>query len=417
MLDFLEGLPRPLRLFWWTLVAASALCGICVGISALRHYGYPYISPFFPFHWWLDFFDFRIRFTHYHTLDFFNLDRSKGWIFSYPPPMGLLYALAYLPSAHQYLFFNCVVMPLCAVLAWMLVAAMRRRGVAAPVAWGFVGTTALLAYPFWFNYLLGNFEICVFLIVAFAVVAFLRRHAYLAAGLLGVAGSMKIFPFFLLGLFLARRRYKPVAFALALAAGLYLFATWMECPSLTVAFRGMGRGADAMRENIIVKWISGENSFDHSLFALFKRLVHGHFNGVIPPNSLPMYVGIVAVVGLLLFFFRIVRLPFLNQLLSLYIACCLLPPMSHHYTLMHLYVPWGLLVLYAIERHRRGEPAVPGLTALLVCLALLFAPESEFIFHSAGFGGQIKCLVLLACWGIAMVQPLQSEWDTAAALS
>ena len=72
-------------------------------------------------------------------------------------------------------------------------------------------------------------------------------------------------------------------------------------------------------------------------------------------------------------FLRIRHLPVINQVLCLCIAFILLPPVSYDYTLLHLYVPWGLLVMFAQEQQiLRRE--VPGLTAAFVCLGILMAP-------------------------------------------
>lgn len=187
----------------------------------------------------------------------------------------------------------------------------------------------------------------------------------------------------------------------------------MECPSFTVARAGMADGAKTMNDALIRKWLPLENGFDHSLFALFKRLVHRHFYGnILPASYLNVYLACAALLGLGLYFLYIRRLPLLNQVLALYLAAVILPPMSHHYTLMHLYLPWALLVLFAIDGARRGRHT-PGLLAAFICFGILFSPQSEFIWKGASASGQIKAVVLLALWYISIKFPFEVQQDQA----
>jgi len=386
------------------------LCSLAIDFNReIFRLPYPYASQFFPFNNYIDLFDFRARFYHFHHLDFFSVAHSRGAIFSYPAPVSLLYALFFWPNAHIHLFYTLVTLPPVLVLVLLLGRGMVRRGVGSAITALFLLTTCLMSYPFWFNYFLGNMEICIVVLTAFGVIAFLRGHLYLAAFLIGIAGSMKLFPFILLGLFFARKQYRQFAFSLLVGVATFFGSIWMECPSFSVARAGMAEGAKSMNDALIRKWLPLENGYDHSLFALFKRLVHRHFRGdVVPVSYLNVYLVIAAFAGLLLYFLYIRRLPVLNQILSLYVAAVLLPPMSHHYTLMHLYMPWGLLVLFAIDRVREGR-TTPGLLAAFVCFGVLFSPQSEFILHAATISGQIKCVALVVLWYISVRFPFRSE--------
>lgn len=404
------SLPLPVQTFWVVSAVLTMMCSLAVDFSReVFRLPYPYISQFFPFNAYIDLFDFRARFYHFHHLDFFSVAHSRGAIFSYPAPVGLLYALFFWPNAHIHLFFTALTTLPVVVLVVMLGRAMMRRGLSAGATAFFLLTTCLMSYPFWFNYFLANMEVCIFILLAFGVIAYLRGHLYLAAALIGVAGSMKIFPLILLGLFFARRQYRQFAFSLLVAAATFFGSIWMECPSFFVARAGMADGAKTMNDALIRKWLPLENGFDHSLFAFFKRLVHRHFQGdVVPVPYLNAYLLLAAFTGLTLYFLYIRRLPLLNQILSLYLAAVLLPPMSHHYTLMHLYLPWGLLVLFAIDSARQGKH-VPGLLSAFVCFGVLFSSESEFILHAASLSGQIKAMVLVALWYVSMKFPFDRQ--------
>ena len=79
--------------------------------------------------------------------------------------------------------------------------------------------------------------------------------------------------------------------------------------------------------------------------------------------------------------------------------------MSHDYTLLHLYTPFVLLVLGVLAEHpdhrRRTIEA-----ALLACFLLLFSSENYLILHSLRFAGQVKAVVLILLFVIALRCPL-----------
>jgi hypothetical protein len=146
-------------------------------------------------------------------------------------------------------------------------------------------------------------------------------------------------------------------------------------------------------------------NFDHSLFGVYKQLAHllGYSN-LRSAHQLSVYTGLVAISGVALYFLRIRRLPLMNQLLSLCVTSILLPPMSNDYTLLYLYLPWGLLALSAIQEARTGRTR-PGLLAAFVCFGLLFSPESEIIIRHATVAGQFKALTLLVLLYISLRYP------------
>lgn len=401
------GFPAPVRKFWILNVALVVLCVIWIALNVyVRHRGYPYNTPFLQFDHFIDFYDFRVRFTHYHQLDFFSTDGKRGSIFSYPPPAGLLYAFFYLPKDHAHALFTAVTLPPLFVFAWLFWRSLIRRAVQPILAGVFVASCCLLSFPYWYEYMLGNMELCLFIMIAAALILMLRGYGYIAAVIIGIAGSMKLFPFILLGLFLSRRQYRQMFVGFLSAAILYPIALWMECPSLPIAIRGMRTGAGAISKGLVLQWHQAETAFDHSIFGIFKQTMHllGYSNTQ-PPGRVTVYMAIAAFTGIVLYFWKIRRLPLMNQILALIIAAILLPPMSSDYTLLHLYTPWAFLVLVAVEaaRERRN---IPGLTAMFVCFAVLFAPESELIIRGAAFAGQLKAVTLIVLWYLAMRYPL-----------
>lgn len=398
------ALPKPIRVFWKLNIALALLCGLGIAFNILvRHRGYPYNWPFLKFNHFVDFYDFRMRFTHYHKTDFFSA--TDMTVFSYPPPLGVVYALFYIPRTGAHSLFTAVTTLPCIYLAWLFLRGMVKRGITPGLAATFTLSACLLSYPFWFDYMLGNVEIVLFLLTTAGVLSILRGRPYLGAGILGLAGSMKLFPFFLLGLLISRRQYRQTAFGFLVAAVVYPISVWLECPSWSAAMVGMRKGANAMSKALILQWHQAETSFDHSLFGIFKQIMHllGYSNTQ-PPQRLTIYMACAAVIGTVVYFLVIRRLPRMNQVLCLIIASIVLPPMSHDYTLLHLYIPWALMALAALEAHREGR-TVPGVYAAFVCFGILLSPESEVIIKGAAIAGQIKAVTLLVLWYIAMKYP------------
>jgi hypothetical protein len=407
-------LPRPLRVFW---ILNVFLTGTCAAIMAtnrfLLHKGPPYRSPFIPFQHWIDLLLFAPRFQHFHQLDFFSEAPSSSFRFMYPAPVALLYEGFYFFHWHTVWIFFAVTGSLVLALGAILGRQMVRRGVHPWTIVLFLSSALLFSYPFWFEYLLGNMEVCIFLIVAFAIIAFMRGHMILSATLIGVAASMKLFPFVYLALFLSRRRYKAFAWGIATAVITNIVSLWLVCPSLPIAYRGVHAGLAAFELQYILPFLPMETGFDHSIFGFIKALIAFLYGPkVMPPHLLTGYLVLASAGGLALYFFRIRFLPILNQILCLCVASILLPPASHDYTLLQLYVPWSLLALYAIDQAKANR-TVQGLYSVFVCFAILLSAESELIYKAArnsyphGYSGQLKAITLVVLLLIGLNRPFE----------
>ena len=404
-------LPKPVRLFWGLNVFLSLFClALEFGDRYLLHGSYPYTWPVLPFNRWIDFLCFDDRFARFHSAEFFLPE--LGVPFAYPAPMALVYKAFYLPPHHHLPIFLLINAGSVLWLAWILGRAMIGRGVSPQATWLFLSTTICVSYPFWFEFMLGNLEVCVFLVVAAGMIAFVRERYYLAACIFAVAAGMKIFPFVCLALLLSKKKYRELAVGIVFGAVLYVVSLWALCPSIATANRGIAAGFDSFGIHYALAFRPIETGFDHSIFGFIKRVAAESHVYTMPPHVLTDYLLFVSLLGLILYFARIWKLPFLNQVLCLCIASILLPPTSHDYTLMHLYVPWGLIVLYAIDRWKAGE-SVDGLKWVFVCFAILVSAESELIFHW-GFSGQVKAIALVALLVIALRKPWHSEFDRTA---
>jgi len=356
-----------------------------------------------------DFSLYKARFAYFHSPQFFTFD-GPGYF--YPAPLATMHWLLYLMPASTRVFL-CLLLTVWLVAAVLLGRLLTRRGVTRCNVTLEVGTAALCSYPFLFEFEQANLEWILCVLVGAGVVAFLNGRAYTAGVCIGIAGSMKIYPLVLLGLLLARKQYKQMAVA-GLACGLSLLAgLWLVCPDMAVSWHGMRMGLEGFRQWYVLSYM--DVGFDHSLIGVCKAI-----SLIVLPYELPMwalsllvwiYTATAAFAGILIYFDVICKRPVINQVMCLTIATILLPPVSYDYTLLHLYVPWALLVLFAWENRGRD---VPGLTAAMVCFAILFAPETELIVHGQSYGGQVKACALVALLLIALLRKFPSTYDAEA---
>jgi hypothetical protein len=404
-------LPAILRRF---AVAIAVLTVAAWGISAfcyfVLHLHFPYTYPMVPR-------QFRqLDFTYYSGCfpQLPHFPETCREHTSYPAPALMVYQFFYL-FPHPLLVYMATGVGIFVVSAFMLGQALVRRGVTQQAAYLFAGTALICSYPILFVMDQGNIEVYLWLLLALGVWAYIRGGWMLAATLFGMAASMKFYPVVYLGLLLAKRRYK--AFFLGILAGVLttIGSLWILGPTIRLAYLGITQRLQSFGSTYVTTTQPGGIPFDHSLFSLVKV--------ALPGQNYQPYVGFylvfAAALGFLLYFWRIWRLPRINQVLALTIAAVLLPPFSIEYTLIHLYIPWALLVLYTVgvARSSGTPPNVRGLGFCFVCFAFLMTPESYFIVDGIRFSGQLKAIVLAVLLVAAMRYPFPEtaeiieEWN------
>ncbi len=374
----------------------------------------------FPYDWpsvarqanFIDFSDWAARFRFYHHLSFFQ----QGAPLMYPAPVALAYKIFSLGN-HSVEVWGItrrfLIIMLVSVLFMLagLGAALVRRGVAPVVALAFLAASLALSFPFWFEFTRANMEFVVWLLIMLGLYLFCLGHRWSPAALFGIAASMKIFPFVFLGLLIGRKQYRQAAFGLVAAAIVTIASLWLLYPDVVASWHYTNGGVKLFRSTYMLHLRPQEIGFDHSLFALIKRAIP-----VLPPPAtmthlLSAYLGVVALAGIALFFTRIRHLPLLNQVTCLVVCSILLPPTSYDYTLLHLYAPWAMMMLLWVEAAQTGEQLRhrAAWNFSLACYALLFTPQSEFIYHGVPLGGQIKAVTLVALLYTALRYPLEVD--------
>ncbi len=405
-------IPRSLLYLWLAFLGGSLLLWLSCYIFNRYGYGFPYATPF-PHNLFEDIRIYIGRFETFHTPAFFEYSRHSH--FAYPAGAAVLYQAVY--ATHRIRSTYCIVSILWAVFGiGVFTAALLRRRVH-PIFALLFSITCCLAFPFIFLIQRGNIEIALWIFAGLGILAYMRRSPYLAAILWGVAASIKIYPIFFLGIFLNRRReIGPILAGIASAILSTLLELWYVGPSILTAFRGFLGGVQGFQGAYAQTVRSAEMGFDHSLFSLFKLFAIAI--GRSPGTWLHPYYLIAGTITALIFLLRVRKLPFANRLLFLTLAFILLPPVSYEYTLVHLYAPAAVLVLYAFNHAanaRPGAPATPidrSLLLALACFVVLVLPVNLFVFHGILYAGQIQILPLLLLAVLAARYPWRNSWNT-----
>ncbi len=367
---------------------------------------YPFFSPQARFS---DLTIFQERFSHFHQLEFFEM---PGFPFTYPAPVALAFEGLFLSGVYALGAYLCLSLVVIVGAGVFLGRALHRRGMGIAQVAAILGLTLLLSYPFWFLLDRGNIEIVDWLLVALGVAAYWNKRWYLAAAFFGIAVSFKIFPFVFLGLLLSARKYWAIGCGLLVCVTTTVLSTWLVGPTYHLASEGIGHGLQFFRMQYALQVHPQEIGFDHSAFAIIKELSFRHSRG--PLYYLPWlngYMAVAAGAGIIVYFWKIRSLPRPNQILALTVASILLPPVSADYTLVHLYIPWSILILVSasLKDLRRAQGLIPS----LVCMAFLMAPESYVLIHGIKVGAQLKAIALLTLFVISIAFPIEEPLLTA----
>jgi hypothetical protein len=270
----------------------------------------------------------------------------------------------------------------------------------------FVIAAVLSSWPIYFALQRGNIEALTWFLLAAAVWAYAKDKWILAAILLGVAASFKIYPVLFFALFLGRRRFKELAAGIATAGVVTVAGLWFLEPNLVDSAHRVARGVREWTQDYSTIYDTSSQGYDHSIFNIIKNALHAlrpgpvgsyhpHTGGPYGPQ-LHIYLLFAGVIATVWFFARIWKLPRTNQILFLTCAMIVLPPTSFDYNLTSIYIPWAWLVLVAIEQHQEKK-SVPYFTAVMCLLALVLSPETFLVRNGFLYAGVLKaiCLVML----------------------
>jgi len=390
-------LPFELRCFL-AIVVFLCLASIADGWARwalnIPSHGFLWLSMPDPY---FDLFCYYPRFLHLHSQEFFS---SPGYRWYYPAPAIFGYYPFYrvLEVFHKgrltrYLY-DASALALAGIGALWVARRLVAEGVQRHSALLLAFATLLVSWPLYFSLQRGNIEALTWILVAAGLWACATGRWMFAAMLLGAVGSIKIYPLLCLALFLRPRRFKEIAVALLTAALATLAALRLLERNVADALHQVLGGLSAFTVQYAQGFDPVASAYDHSIFGIIKVITHGSQPNY--PHEMNLYFMSAAVVALVWFFTRIIRLPFLNQVV--FVLCCTaaLPPVSFDYTLLMMYLPFALLAIFAVQCARQQAPT-PGLLPALVLLAVLVGPETFLVRHGWLYAGQIKgcCLIML----------------------
>ncbi len=377
------------------------VCGlaevVAVKVFGLRYgpYDFPLGRTYFP-----DFVRFSERFRWFHSAAFFAPGPPP---FLYPTPAAAVYAVFYrLFPRHALPAFLGFAVGILSAAAVGFGITLSRRGIRAWEAMLFSIVVLACSYPVWTVLKQGNIEIAIAALVTAGVTLFVAGRGYSAAACFGLAASMKLYPVIFLGLFMARRQYREMAWGVCVLVGATVLSLWLVCPSVGVSWQAYREGVAQFGQLYVVR-MRPEIGTDHSLFALLKQGLDPLRTPEQMSRLLGWYLVSAGVIGVVLFFVRIRRLPVVNQVICLSVASVLLPPVSYEYTLLAMFAPAAMLVLLAVDG--RG---MRGLAGVMCCLALLLGPMPELIWRGQVFEGQVKALVLVLLFWVGLRYPFVS---------
>jgi hypothetical protein len=393
------------------VVAAPVLWLIAAIVGLLErnvlHRPKEFWYPLFPGDSFTDFTIFRPHFAAFGTPQFWQ---HRSFPFTYPPSAAVAFEAFFAIPRHHLGAFLVFIFASAVVAAIAAGRALLRRGLEFDSALLFVGVALITSYPFMFLFDRANIEILDWIFVSLAIAALWCERWNWAGALLGVAISLKLFPFVLLGLFLPRKKFVAALIAIVTAVALDIVSLAILGPTIRIANQQIAFGLRFFQDLYIHGVHPFEIPFDHSLFAVVKHVaVHLQMDD---PAHLARfadwYMWIAALAALILYLARIVWLPRVNQIVILLTLSILLPPVSGDYTLVHLYAGWMVLALFAVN----VEPGVIRSRVLPGCfliLAVVFCPETYLLIGQAHVAGSFKALALSALVVILLVYPLEEK--------
>ncbi len=351
------------------------------------------------------------QFHFFHQFAFFH----QATTFVYPAPLAVVYRVFFLFGSRTIAAFAATLLLVFATAAILFARALLRRGVAPIPAIGLPVLTLAFAWPVWFCLKQGNLEFLLFALLAVGIWAFLNGKNYLASVCFAVAGVMKIYPLIYLGLLLARKQYRAFFVGVATASVVLMVSLWLVCPALGESWNGMLSGLRFQNSSFTLAYQIAQSGLDHTLLSVAKLLLAAFGCFDLLHDSVRMnylttaYMGIAALVGVVLWIVRIRHLPLINQILCLSVAVTLFPPVSYDYTLLELY--FSLALLFFVSLSPSAQLSLATRRALVVAIALfafILSPESELIVHRARVGGQFKAAALLALFVLGLLHRFPS---------
>jgi Glycosyltransferase family 87 len=358
-----------------------------------------------------DFTDLSQRVAHFGEP---NMLSRTDLIEPYPYPVPTIYAYLFFIRLFSnplavYLLFTCS----CFFVATLIFSWRVERIAPKLLPQIAIWSTFFLGFPLWMLLDRGNIETVIWIPVLLGVVAYSRNRLVTSAVLWSIAASMKIFPALLFVLFLSKRKYGTFALAIAATAIFTVLALAGVGPTIMQAASDSSKSAAFLNSDFIL--MRHLPQFDESLFGATKQAVvayayirgndyHTSSKHTLPAlkRALTLYNFAVPLGAVLLYWFRLRRMPLLNQFMTFMILSILLPQVSFEYKLVYIYLAWGAFLLFLLADVAVGRVRIPAkaIYVVLFSCAVVFVPLTYLEFSNKsgemfGFGGQVKAIFLI----------------------
>ena len=417
--------PPVLKRFCFWVAGMTVLSELWAWAMSVFFHRHPFYGGTFS---WIDSGeDLRIygpRFLAFRTPHFWD---PFDYPFTYPAPLAIAYWFLLKPPHAVQVYLALSILAL-VTWAWYFSGQLAVRGLPRGRTFALLIVFLAASWPVRFLLETGNLETLVACILGVGVLAAMKGRWRLAATLIGLAGSMKLYPLALLGVVLSQRRYREFAWGLGVAGLATLASLAVLGPSVLEAQRHIDEGLLFVKQQYIFAPVPAGLWFSHSLFNLVKigvvvpdRMWHPLPSGepgqllrivrqtTLMQSALYVYTPLVTVAALVLYFRRIRNLPLLNQVLALTICAVLLPPYSLDYTLVQLLVPFGLLCVFATDAWLRGHQP-PRMAMCFACFAVIFTTGAYFDLNY-GLEAQVRTLALLVLLAAVLRTPFDQRLD------
>jgi len=321
---------------------------------------------------------------------------------------GFLFFHLLYPDNPVYAYLLTVLLTVCA--AGAILGHVLRHSPIARMFWATIILTILTSYPFMIMFDRANIEGVLFPFLLLGTISFVNHRFFMAGIFFAIAASMKYYPGVLLLILLSKGKYKEFVFSVFFLLLISVIAAYGLNGGISNTYCSIYNGLSWFTDvAVLVRYNLG---WEHTLFGLIKQIMFilGMESQINYANVAYLYKYAVAFIFFLLYITSIRKLPFLNQLFALTILSILLPFFSGDYTLIHLYIPWGLFVVFlAYHAESTGFTTKQVLNILIPC-AIIFTPQSYLIIEGVGgFGGQLKTLTLIFLLGVILLNPMKMK--------
>jgi hypothetical protein len=281
-----------------------------------------------------------------------------------------------------------------------MAAALRQRGLSSQNAWLLLIGSTVMSWPIFLGVHQGNTDTLIWIGAAVGVWAYYRGKWWTAAIVIGIVAAFKIYPILLLGLLFPQKKYLQGIGGIAAFLGVTAASLSYVGPSIPAAYKKISGGIKLLTDLGFNPNDVDRNylTLEHSIVSLIRVCTINHLETmrVIFHYYLPVAGALMSI-----FFVALIwKMPRANQVLVIILATVLLPPKSYDYTLEMMYIPWAWLVLLCVSAAAGGR-TIKGMMPVMICFALVCAPELFFKFQGFYSYGQLKTVVMLVMLGLA----------------